>query len=219
MELKFYLVFACLHISTTLPALFPWNCTLARRHNLTFHKGQLPASKGLNIDSGWWLTDISFGENDLTKEFQPNHVRFARGGKKSNPAPRSAGCSGLTGRNQSSTQPDRQLLFTELSGIHDTFLQPSLLTGGDGCVHMTFHEHFTSWICRWQTQLNPQPQPIAALAWQSHCGSCWCPLGALQRQGDRGQGFKQPTSDTGCILTQLNHAVSTQQDQWDLWVS
>lgn len=91
--------------------------------------------------------------------------------------------------------------------------------GGDGCVHMTFHEHFTSWICRWQTQLNPQPQPIAALAWQSHCGSRWCPLGALQRQGDRGQGFKRPTSDTGCILAELNHAVSTQQDQWHLWVS
>lgn len=55
----------------------------------------------------------------------------------------------------------------------------------DDYIDMTFHEHFTSWICRWQTQLNPQPLPIAALAWQSHCGFRLCPLGVLQRQGDK----------------------------------
>lgn len=80
----------------------------------------------------------------------------------------------------------------------------------------TSREHFTSWICRWQTQLNPQPLLIAALAWQSHCGSRWCPLGVLQRQGDRTRENEQQTGNTGCISTQLNHAVSTQQEHWHL---
>lgn len=146
---------------------------------------------------------------------EPPQIR--RGGKNSNTAPRSAGCSGLTGRYQPLGWQAALVYWAVRRPWHLFTTFPS--HGGDSCVRMTFHEHFTSWICRWQTQLNPQPQPIAALAWQSHCGSRWGPLGALQRQGDRVQGFKQSTSDTGCILTQLNHAVSTQQDQWHLWVS
>lgn len=70
----------------------------------------------------------------------------------------------------------RQLLFTELSGWLDNSLSRTMW-------QLYRREHFTSWICRWQIQLNPQPLLIAALAWQSHCGSRWCPLGALQRKG------------------------------------
>lgn len=76
--MKFYSVSACLHIFTIVCALFPRNCTLVRRHNLTFEKGQMPSLKGLNIDSGWWLTDISFAKNDLTKEFPQDPYRCVR---------------------------------------------------------------------------------------------------------------------------------------------
>lgn len=66
-NVKFDSVSACLTV--TLYIIFPWNCFLARRHNLTFEKGQLPVFKGLNIDSSWRLTDISFVKTDLIKEF------------------------------------------------------------------------------------------------------------------------------------------------------
>lgn len=48
-NVKFDSVSACL--TMTLYIIFPWNCFLAQRHNLTFEKGQLPVFKGLNIDS------------------------------------------------------------------------------------------------------------------------------------------------------------------------
>lgn len=204
---QIYSVSACLQISTTLCALFPWNCTLARRHNLTFQKGRLPTFKGLHIDSSWWLTDFSLAKNDLTKEFPQDPRRCARG--KANSRPRSAWYVG--------------------GDVWQAAINPQSGLAGGLCLlsHQTFfmtrppppptsREHFTSWICRWQTQLNPQPLLIAALAWQSHCGSRWCPLGVLQRQGDRTRENEQRTGSTRCISTQLNHAVSTQQEHWHL---
>lgn len=200
----------------TLRALFPWNCTFARRHNLTFQKGQLPTFKGLNIDSGWRLTDISFAKNDLTKEFpQVPHrcVRekpFLHRGAPGMPVK-------IFDRQLSNFNVAWQEAFVSWAVRLLWHLSPPPHhVQCDDCIHMTFHEHFTSWICRWQTQLNPQPLLIAALAWQSHCGSRWCPLGALQRQGDRSQEYKQLTRNTSCISTQLNHAMSTQQDHWHL---
>lgn len=89
MKVKFYSASACLQIFMTLRALFPWNWTLARRHNLTFQKGRVPVFKGLNIDSDWWLTDISFAKTDLTKEFPQDLMCEGR----ANSPPLSAGCA------------------------------------------------------------------------------------------------------------------------------
>lgn len=178
---------ACLQIILTSCALFLWNCTLARRNNLTFRKGQLPGYKGLNIDSNWRQTDISLAKPDPTKDriFKQS---LLSGEGKANCASRSTGIAGAD-----IWQPAIKRLCS-LAGIF------CLLSCQDApdmfrhlwlhCVHcddyidLTFREHFTSWICRWQIQLNPQPLLIGALALPSHCGSRWCPLGALQKQGD-----------------------------------
>lgn len=169
----------------TLRALFLWKCTLARRHNLTFQKGQLPTFKGLNIDSGWRLTDISFAKDDLTKEFPQDPNRCVR----EKPI---LHCDAL---GMPATMSDRQLsTFSVASQAAFVYWAVRMLrhlspppyrVRCDDYIDMTFRECFTSWICRWQIQLNPQPLLKAALAWQSHCGSRWCPLGALRRQGDK----------------------------------
>lgn len=175
----------------TLCALFPWNSTLARRHNLTFQKGQLPMFKGLNIDSGWRLTDIYVAKNDLTKEFPLDTHRCVWGKK---PILRWGARSVLA------EMSDRQLstfsVATQTAFVDCAVRTPQRLSPPpsheqfDNYIDATFHEHFTSWICRWQIQLNPKPLLIAALAWQSRCGSCWCPLGVLQRQEDRSHSVK-----------------------------
>ncbi len=169
----------------TLRALFLWNCTLARRHNLTFQKGQLPSFKGLNIDSGWRLIDISFAKNDLTKESSQDPHRCVR--EKPILHWGALGIPVKTFDRQLSTfSVASQAAFVYWAVRMLWHLSPPPYhVQCDDYIDMTFHEHFTSWICRWQIQLNPKPLLIAALAWQSHCGSCWCPLGALRRQGDK----------------------------------
>lgn len=161
---KFLLLPACLAHLPDPSCPFPSEVHLGRRHNLTFQKGQLPASKGLNIDSGWWLTDISFAQEG------PEWGTLARTASDSRQAVINPG-----------------LLCTELSCRGPRhLLQPSLLWSW---LRGLAKEHFTSWIYRWQTQLNPQPRQTAAWAWRSRCGSRWCPPGALQRQAEtRGGG-------------------------------
>lgn len=167
----------------TLPC--PFSLKLNLGHNLTFQKGQLPAFKGLIIDSGWRLTDISFAKNDLTKESPQDSHRCVRTkpilhqGALSMPAK-------MFDRQLSAFSVASQAAFVYWAVRTPWRLSPPPYhEQRDDYIDMTFHEHFTSWICRWQIQLNPQPLLITALAWQSHCGSRWCPLGALQRQGDR----------------------------------